>query len=122
MIKDIEKAFHDLAHKFNEIREYTGDDRNYYIDLYYGGNEEKAVGDLIDSDKFEEFALEEMRDEVIELARAVCKAELSVDTAAGDFIRTFKTREEYIAAAKKHVADIRKEVNETYERLGQCKK
>lgn len=120
MITDIEKAFHNLANSFNELREQ--ENRNDYINRFYEGNIDKAVESLIDSDYFGEFVLHNMYDELIELARSVCEAELSVDTAAGDFIRTFKTREEYIEAAEKHVADIRKEVNETYERLGQCKK
>lgn len=126
MSKEINEAFKNCIKKFGTLTQrskQTGE-YNFYVEHFRKNTDNigDALAELVDDKTgyFEEFALDCMQEEVIELIRAICSAEVYIKYFAFyNPSAIFPTRDDYIADECKRAIEARKKQDEYYAELAQ---
>ena len=121
---EIENALNRLVKRFHELSQrdqHTGN-YNFYVQHFRDQADgiDDAMSNLVDDQTgyFEEFALDQMRDEVLALVRAICSAEVyTTFFAYYNPAAAFQTREEYTVDAIARAKKARTERMEHYKQL-----
>ena len=122
--KEMLEALFKFKQKFHQLTQENEDgEYNFYVQHFideYDDAIPDAIDDLVEDKTgyFEEFALDQMHDEVLELARAICRAEVWVTYFAFyNPAAIFNTREEYVADEIKRAKEARSKLDEHYKQL-----
>ena len=126
MSKEINTALRNLVNKFHKLTQPNPANGQYNFYVEHFMRDGKAIDNAVDDlthDKtgfFSEFAMCEMADEVEELIRAICQAEVyTTYWAYYNPQATFITREQYIADERERALKAREKQNEYYAKLAE---